>query len=79
VGDANTHGGVVITGSETMTVSGRQAAREFDLISCPAHGVNPIIEGSDMLMDNGRRIALHGHRCACGCSLIAFGSDATIG
>lgn len=79
VGDSNTHGGFVLTGSGTMHVVGREVARQFDLISCPLHGVNEIIEGSDMLLDNGRRVALDGHRCACGCSLIASGTFASIG
>ncbi|WP_042587813.1 PAAR domain-containing protein [Burkholderia sp. MSHR3999] len=66
--------------SDTMDVMGRKAARRGDLVSCPieGHGVNPIIEGSDMILDNGVPIALHGHRCACGCQLIAFGTDATL-
>ncbi|UBM09080.1 PAAR domain-containing protein [Cupriavidus metallidurans] len=80
VGDATTHGGVILTGSDTMIVMGRKAARVGDLVSCPlpGHGINPIIEGSDMLTDNGKAIALHGHRTACGCMLIALGTDATI-
>lgn len=78
VGDANTHGGFIITGSSTMLVLGRQVARQFDLISCPMHGVNEIIEGSDMVLDNGRMVALDGHRCACGCSVIAGGSFASV-
>ncbi|WP_431822655.1 PAAR domain-containing protein [Burkholderia sp. F1] len=31
-----------------------------------------------MILDNGVPVALHGHWCACGCQLIAFGTDATI-
>jgi uncharacterized Zn-binding protein involved in type VI secretion len=79
VGDPNTHGGFVMTGSSTMHVLGRPVARQFDLVSCPMHGVNEIIEGSDMLTDNGRSIALDGNRCACGCTLIAPGSAASVG
>ncbi|KVO40462.1 hypothetical protein WL01_15300 [Burkholderia ubonensis] len=80
IGDPTTHGGFIITGSDTMDVMGRKAARRGDLVSCPieGHGVNPIIEGSDMILDNGVPVALHGHRCACGCQLIAFGTDATL-
>jgi len=50
------------------------------LISCPlpGHGVNPIIEGSDMILDYGVPVALHGHRRACGCALIALSTHATI-
>ncbi|PCE33252.1 PAAR domain-containing protein [Burkholderia ubonensis] len=80
IGDPTTHGGSIITGSDTMDVMGRKVARLGDLVSCPieGHGVNPIIEGSDMILDNGVPVALHGHRCACGCQLIAVGTDATI-
>lgn len=79
-GDPTTHGGVILTGSDTMIVMDRKAARKGDLVSCPlpGHGVNPIIEGSDMLTDNGKPIALHGHRTACGCMLIALDTHATI-
>ncbi|NML35509.1 PAAR domain-containing protein [Paraburkholderia antibiotica] len=80
VGDSTTHGGFIITGSDTMNVKGRKVARRGDLVSCPieGHGVNPIIEGTDMIMDNGVPVALHGHRCACGCRLIALGADVTV-
>jgi uncharacterized Zn-binding protein involved in type VI secretion len=79
VGDKTTHGGVVISGSDTMNIAGRKAARVGDLVSCPEHGTNPIIEGSDLAVDvDGRKFALHGHRTACGCRLIALGDHATI-
>lgn len=81
VGDGTTHGGFVISGSDTIDVMGRKVARRGDMVSCPieGHGVNPIIEGSDMILDNGVPVALHGHRSACGCRLIALGTNATIG
>ena len=78
VGDSTTHGGFIITGSDTMDVFGRQVARVGDLVSCPTHGANPIIEGSDMIMDNGRRVAMYAHSAACGCKLIALGDHVTI-
>ncbi|WP_407642274.1 PAAR domain-containing protein [Caballeronia telluris] len=80
VGDSTTHGGFVISGSDTMDVLGRKVARRGDLVSCPlpGHGVNPIIEGSDMIFDNGVPVALHGHRSACGCTLIALSTHASI-
>ncbi|WP_233835923.1 PAAR domain-containing protein [Paraburkholderia sp. ZP32-5] len=80
IGDSTTHGGRIITGSDTMNIMGRKAARRGDLVSCPieGHGVNPIVEGSDMILDNGVPVALHGHRSACGCKLIALGTDAII-
>jgi uncharacterized Zn-binding protein involved in type VI secretion len=80
IGDPTTHGGLVISGSDTMAILGRKVARRGDLVSCPlpGHGVNPIIEGSDMILDNGVPVALHGHRSACGCTLIALSTHATI-
>jgi uncharacterized Zn-binding protein involved in type VI secretion len=80
VGDSTAHGGFIITGSETMEVIGRKVARQGDMVSCPipGHGVNPIVEGSDMILDNGVRVALHGHLRACGCKLIALSADAIV-
>jgi uncharacterized Zn-binding protein involved in type VI secretion len=79
VGDGTTHGGFIITGSDTMDILGRKAARVGDLVSCPEHGVNAIIEGSDFAMDpDGRKFAMHGHRTACGCRLIALGDHGII-
>lgn len=78
VGDRTTHGGFIISGSDTMDVLGRKVARVGDLVSCPIHGVNPIIEGSDMIMDNDRHVAMNGHCTACGCKLIALGDQVTV-
>jgi uncharacterized Zn-binding protein involved in type VI secretion len=63
-----------------MDVMGRKVARRGDLVSCPikGHGVNAIVEGSDMIFDHVIPVALHGHRCACGCQLIALGTDLTV-
>ncbi|MQR01271.1 PAAR domain-containing protein [Glaciimonas soli] len=35
------------------------------------------INKSVMITDNGKPVALHGHRTACGCNLLAFGTHAT--
>ncbi|MCK4139994.1 PAAR domain-containing protein [Ralstonia pseudosolanacearum] len=77
VGDTTTHGGRVITGSETHTIRGKSIARLGDLVDCPEHypdgrphGVNPIIEAHPTFEIGGRRVALHGHRTECGCTLI---------
>jgi uncharacterized Zn-binding protein involved in type VI secretion len=79
IGDATTHGGRIITGSDTMDILGKQVARVGDLVSCPEHGTNPIVQGSDMLTDtNGQHVALHGHVTACGSRLLAFGEHGSI-
>ena len=81
VGDTTSHGGVVTTGSQTDTVHGRAIARKGDLVDCPEkypdgrlHGINPILEGDDASLLNGRPIALAGHRTECGCVLIGSGN-----
>lgn len=81
LGDSTDHGGTVITASSTMTVLGKPVARVGDLVSCPikGHGVNPIIEGQPAFTDQGKQVALDGHKSACGCSLISSLSEVGIG
>ncbi|VWD41853.1 PAAR repeat-containing protein [Burkholderia lata] len=77
VGDATSHGGRVITGSETHSIDGKKIARLHDLVDCPEkypdgrpHGVNKIVEAHPTVTIDGQRVALHGHRTECGCTLI---------
>lgn len=78
VGDMTSHGGKVITGDTNNTWYGKPIARLGDLVECPAlypngspHGINAIIEGCSSYLVNGVPIALHGHKCQCGCTLIS--------
>lgn len=41
--------------------------------------MNPIVEGEDNLLDEGKKIALDGHKTACGCSLISTLDDVGFG
>ena len=81
LGDATTHGGMVIQASSEMVVEGKPAALVGDLVSCPipGHRTNPIIEGSQYMLFGGRSVAVDGCKTACGCSLISsmpsVGSD----
>jgi uncharacterized Zn-binding protein involved in type VI secretion len=77
VGDSTSHGGRVTTGSATHTIGGKPVARLDDLVDCPQsypggrpHGINRIIEAHPTITVGGRRIALHGHKTECGCTLI---------
>lgn len=81
LGDKTTHGGVVITASPIHTLRGIGIARMGDKVACPlpGHGVNEIVEGCPVFSIGGRSVALHGHKTACGCSLIASLMDATQG
>ncbi|MGO4765776.1 PAAR domain-containing protein [Cupriavidus sp. 2KB_3] len=74
LGDANDHGGKVVSASATMRYDGRAVARMGDSVSCPRHPEvrpNLIIEGDASMQDHGVPIARHGHRATCGCKLIS--------
>lgn len=74
IDDVGTHpGSKVVSASSTMRFDGRAVARKGDLVHCPKCNVhpNPIIEGDEAMTDMGVPIARHGHRAACGCSLIS--------
>ncbi|QBH97048.1 PAAR domain-containing protein [Limnobaculum zhutongyuii] len=73
LGDATDHGGRVITASSSLYFEGKVVALVGDLVSCPVdgHGVNPIIEGDNTLLDNGRAVVTHFCLTACGCHVLS--------
>ncbi|OCG20372.1 MULTISPECIES: PAAR domain-containing protein [unclassified Gilliamella] len=73
LGDKTSHGGQVISASTKLIVFTKGVARVGDLVSCPitGHGINPIIEGDPLFIEDGKQVAFHGHRSACGCALIS--------
>lgn len=71
LGDKNTHGGHVVSASSTMYINGKQVALVGDIVSCPKHGNNPIIEGAASAFDNGIAIVVDQCLCACGCRVIS--------
>ena len=81
LGDATSHGGKVITASTTHLAGGIGIARVGDKVTCPVsrHGLNTIVEGTATYLIGGRMVALHGHRSACGCTLISSLVTATYG
>lgn len=81
LGDLTSHGGKVVSASNTHFIGGIGIARVGDMVLCPigGHGVNPIIEGAPTYVIGGRMVALHGHRSACGCTLISSVAAATHG
>lgn len=81
LGDATSHGGKVVTASDTHFIAGLGIARMGDRLACPipGHGVNPIIEGAPNFLIGGRMVALHGHHGACGCTLLSTLLTATHG
>lgn len=77
-GDATSHGGTILTGSDRIKVKGRRAARIGDRVSCPIHGDNVIIEGSDTMMDGTTQLSRDGDRTRCGAVLIASSGGAQV-
>lgn len=71
LGDRTSHGGVVVTGNQTINVFGKPAARKGDMVSCPkCNGTFPIVEGS-LSCGSDRELALDGMRTSCGAVLLA--------
>lgn len=71
LGDATDHKGSVKSVTGTLNIDGRRNARKGDLVSCPRHGDNRIVEGEASMLDEGMAVVLHGHRSECGCAVIA--------
>lgn len=71
MGDTSTHGGAVTTAAQKVLAEGARVARVTDILSCPIHGPNPIVEGSEKLWAEGQKVARHGDHTACGAALIS--------
>jgi uncharacterized Zn-binding protein involved in type VI secretion len=77
-GDATSHGGTILTGSDRIKVKGRRAARVGDKVSCPIHGDNEIVEGSDRMKDGTASLSRDGDHTRCGAQLIASTDGAKV-
>lgn len=72
LGDRTSHGGAVITCAPTTDTHGKGFARMGDMVSCPrCRGVYPIAQGDPSFIDDGKPVAYHGCRAACGATLIS--------
>ncbi|KAA0016692.1 PAAR domain-containing protein [Salinicola corii] len=75
VGDPTSHGGKVITGQQNYTVDGKAVACVGDKVTCPKdghNGVTTIVEGHPTIRVNGKQVAFHGCRTACGARLLSM-------
>lgn len=71
-GDKLENGGEVTSGSPYMMFMGRPLARKGDAAICDQHANTTIDEGNEQFPDqDGKPVAMHYHRCACGCRLIS--------
>ena len=72
LGDKTSHGGTVISCAPTTDTLGKGWARVGDMVACPrCKGVFPISQGDNSLIEDGRAVAYHGCKVACGASLIS--------
>jgi uncharacterized Zn-binding protein involved in type VI secretion len=77
-GDITSHGGKILTGSDRIKVKGRRAARIGDIVSCPIHGDNEIVEGCSSMKDGNVPLSRDGDRTRCGSVLIASSDGAKV-
>ncbi|SAK53419.1 PAAR repeat-containing protein [Caballeronia temeraria] len=70
-GDPTSHGGVVKTASSSFDIDGRNVALLHDIVTCPMHGDNPIIECGDGYEEHGRKLVANGCRTQCGSAVKA--------
>jgi uncharacterized Zn-binding protein involved in type VI secretion len=67
------YGGKVLGGH--YDCFGKGIACQGDAVACNRHGMTKIVEGSAISQVDGQPVALHGHRCACGCTLVSSFPD----
>lgn len=75
--DTSDHGGAVVTSASKTLAEGQKIARIGDILDCPLHGPNPIVEGSPNVLCEGSPVARQGDHTACGAALIS-GASKTI-
>lgn len=78
LGDTSSHGGAVITAASKSFAEGARIARVGDILLCPVHGPQPIVEGSGNSLCEGANIARHGDAVACGATLISGASKTPV-
>lgn len=71
LGDTSTHGGAMVTSAKKSLAEGPLICRIGDILACPLHGPNPIIEGSPDYPTEDQRTARQGDHTACGAALIS--------
>ena len=81
LGDTTSHGGTIISASDTRSVDGIAVARIGDMVSCPisGHGVNPIVSVQTTTSTDSRQNAHIGASTACGSVIVGGSPDLSIG
>jgi uncharacterized Zn-binding protein involved in type VI secretion len=71
MGDLCTHNAKIVTGSSTRRVNGQPVARMGDMVDCPIHGRNPIVQIiPNMPLTDGRATAHQTALAACGAMIL---------
>ncbi|MDR5792902.1 PAAR domain-containing protein [Caballeronia sp. LZ008] len=78
LGDATTHRGYVKTASSAFSLDGRKVALLNDIVWCPEHGDNPIVECATGYSESGRGWVVHHGRTQCGSLVIASATGMSI-
>jgi uncharacterized Zn-binding protein involved in type VI secretion len=72
LGDKTSHGGQVISASDTYIVLGKQVSLHGDTTVCPkCKGVFPIQVADSERQHHGKNVAYHDDVTACGAKLIS--------
>lgn len=72
LGDKTSHGGVVISASDSFTVRGKQVALHGDTTFCPqCKGTFPIQVASSERRHHGKPVAYNNDKTACGATLVS--------
>jgi uncharacterized Zn-binding protein involved in type VI secretion len=72
LGDTTSHGGTVVGSAPTTDSHGKGWARVGDMVTCPrCKGLFPIVQGDSSLIEDGKPVAYHGCKVACGATLIS--------
>jgi uncharacterized Zn-binding protein involved in type VI secretion len=74
VGDRTSHGGVVVSGAQTIFADDKPIARVGDSVTCPLPGCpgsHVIISGDQSVIMEGQPVARDGDKTDCGATLIS--------
>jgi uncharacterized Zn-binding protein involved in type VI secretion len=79
IGDAISHGGVIVAGSPNVFIEGPASARVGDAVICSTHGAQVIVSGSTTVFVNGPQKARMGDLISCGAIIVAGAPRTLVG
>ena len=72
LGDTSTHGGAIVTACSKTFAEGPPIARRGDILACPKHGLNPIVDNvSPKTFAEGEHTAKTGSITVCKAVIIS--------